>query len=62
MLRNAFHIFQGTAGEKVAGKYPEEAGGREPCRTDTVRESGIERKIPGDLLLTESCENIKIKS
>ena len=62
MLRNAFHIFQGTAGEKEAGKNPEEAGSRAPCRADTVRESGIERKVPGDLLLTESCENIKIKS
>ena len=53
---------QGTAGEKEAGKNPEEAGSRAPCRADTVRESGTERKIPGDLLLTESCENIKIKS
>ena len=59
---NAFHIFQGTAGEKEAGKNPEEAGSRAPCRADTVRESGTERKVPGDLLLTESCENIKIKS
>lgn len=55
-------FFRELREKKEAGKNPEEAGSRAPCRADTVRESGTERKVPGDLLLTESCENIKIKS
>ena len=45
MLRNAFRIFQGTAGEKEAGKNFEEEGSRAPCHADTVRESGTKRVI-----------------
>lgn len=45
-------FFRELREKKKQAKILKKQEAERPCRADTVRESGTERKVPGDLLLT----------